>query len=105
MGFLNWAAEEFETVCSECGGEGKVEVPLSPVFEVWMTPKDPESSIVRLVARIDDPKNLYDLDTVATFIETQFPMYTPDHIIAGYKQVISTGSDATPELDQKDRLQ
>jgi hypothetical protein len=61
---------------------------LSPVFEVKLVPKSPESSIVSIIVRVDDPVNLDDSDKLLTFMETQFPMYRVEHIIAGYKQVV-----------------
>ena len=68
---------------------------LSPVFEVMLTPKDPNSSITQIMVRVDDPVNINDSDKLMGFMETQFPMYNMEHIIAGYKKV-TEGNDSEP---------
>ena len=59
---------------------------MKPIFEVQLKPKDPTASIQHIFVRVNDPENIDTKDKCVDFLEKQFPFYTVESVMQGYRQ-------------------
>ena len=74
---------------------------MTKIYEVSLVPRDPNTSIIYIVVRVDDHININTHEKCMDFIEEQFPFYEVKEVLEGFKDE-TTPKEATKEYSFPD---